>query len=286
MLAQRQSDNTVRSIAYASRSLQPHESNYGITKLEGLGVVWAVKHFRPYLYGQTCTVYTDHEALKPLLKKPQPSGKLARWGMAIQELDLEIRHRSGKHNANADALSRHPLPVEESVDASPPNQVVAVVVQLNEEGLPELQRADPELSKAFQYLETGILPEDQNAAKKLALTESQYLIKDAALYHVENNGNLRVIPPAYHRERLFQEAHGGPYGTHLGDLKVFSELRRHYWWPGMWADIPKWTRACIVCAMCNTGRAVRPPLSPIPVGGPFDRVDVDVLQFPRSKRGN
>ena len=68
--------------------------------------------------------------------------------------------------------------------------MVAAVVPLNEEGLPELQRADPELSKVFRYLETGILPEDQNAAKKLALPESQYLIKDAVLYHVENNGTL------------------------------------------------------------------------------------------------
>ena len=168
MLAQRQCDNTVRPIAYNSRSLQPHKGNYGITELEGLGVVWAAKHFRPYLYGHACTVYTDHEALKALLNTPQPSGKLARWGMAIQELDLEIRHHSRKHNANVDALSRHPLPVEEPVDASPPNQVVAAVVPLNEEGLLELQRADPDLSKVFQYLETGILPEDQNAAKKLA----------------------------------------------------------------------------------------------------------------------
>ena len=75
VLAQCQSDNTVRPIAYASRSLQPHERNYGFTDLESLGVVWAVKHL-PYLYGHSCTVYTDHEALKPLLNTPQPSGKV------------------------------------------------------------------------------------------------------------------------------------------------------------------------------------------------------------------
>ena len=110
VLAQRQEYGTIVPIAYASRSLQKHEKNYGITELEGLGVVWAAKHFRPYLYGHSCTVFTDHEALKSLLNTPQPSGKLARWGMALQELNLTIQHRSGKHNANADALSRHPLP--------------------------------------------------------------------------------------------------------------------------------------------------------------------------------
>ena len=91
VLAQSQEeDDSVRPIAYASRSLQKHEKNYGVTELEGLGVVWAAKLFRPYLYGHHCTVYTDHEALKSLLNTPQPSGKLARWGMALQELNLDI----------------------------------------------------------------------------------------------------------------------------------------------------------------------------------------------------
>ena len=63
--------------------------------------------FRPYLYGHRCDVYTDHEALRSLLNTPHPSGKLARWGLAIQELDLQIH--PGKRNANADALSRSPV---------------------------------------------------------------------------------------------------------------------------------------------------------------------------------
>ena len=73
VLAQPQPDGTVHPITYASRSLQRHEKNYGITELEALGVVWAVKRFRPYLYGHKCTVYTDHQALKSLLNTPQPS---------------------------------------------------------------------------------------------------------------------------------------------------------------------------------------------------------------------
>ena len=108
VLAQKQDDGSIRPVAFASRSLQLHEKNYGVTELEALGVVWAVKHFRHYLYGQSCDVYTDHEALKSLLNTPHPSGKLARWGMALQEVDLTIHYRPGRKNANADSLSRNP----------------------------------------------------------------------------------------------------------------------------------------------------------------------------------
>lgn len=71
-------DGIRKPICYASRTLQFHEKNYGVSELEALAVVWAVKHYRVYLYGHKCDVYTDHEALLSLMNHPHPSGKLAR----------------------------------------------------------------------------------------------------------------------------------------------------------------------------------------------------------------
>ena len=127
VLAQELPDGTTHPIAYASWSLQNHQQNYGIMELEGLGVVWAVKNLRAYLYGHKCTVFTDQEALKSLLNTPKPSGKLARWGMALKELDLTIVYRSGRHNSNSDALSRCPLPT--SIDDHPAAKVMAVITE-------------------------------------------------------------------------------------------------------------------------------------------------------------
>ena len=42
----------------------------------------------------------------------------------------------------------------------------------------------------------------------------------------------------------------------------------------------------MTCATSNPGQSVKPELSPIPVDGPFDRVGVDVIQYPKSERGN
>ena len=289
VLAQKRGDGSTRPIAYASRSLQPHEKNYGITELEGLGVVWAVKHFRPYLYGHSCEVYTDHSALTSLLNTPQPSGKLARWGMAIQELDLKIRHRSGRSNSNADALSRVPLPLGEDLPAGETDGVIAALEpgeDFNHGDLPTQQREDPDLADVIKYLATGILPQDEGKARTLVLSSSQYALEDDVLYKVEPDSTLRVVPPESQRESLFRDAHAGVFGAHLSDVKVHSELRRHYWWKGMRGDITRWTRGCLVCQSHSPGRAVHAPLTPISVNGPFDRVGVDVIQFPRSYLGN
>lgn len=81
--------------------MQAHERNYGVTEIEALGIVWAVQQFRHYLYGHQCTVFTDHEVLRSLLNTTHPSGKFASWGLALQELVLQIEYRPGRHNAHA-----------------------------------------------------------------------------------------------------------------------------------------------------------------------------------------
>ncbi len=47
-------------IAYASPSNNKAKSNYFSYEGECLAVVWAIIHFKPYLYGTKFTLYTDH----------------------------------------------------------------------------------------------------------------------------------------------------------------------------------------------------------------------------------
>ncbi len=53
-------------IAYASRQLKPHERNYPTRDLELAAIVFPLKIWRHYLYGEKCYIYTDHKSLKYL----------------------------------------------------------------------------------------------------------------------------------------------------------------------------------------------------------------------------
>jgi predicted aspartyl protease len=93
-------------VQYISRGLRGPELNYGVSKLEGLAIVWAVKIFRPYLLGKPFTIITDHAAINGLLKSQEPTGILARWITILNEYEYEVKYRPGRVNECADFLSR------------------------------------------------------------------------------------------------------------------------------------------------------------------------------------
>lgn len=95
-----------KPVAYASRTLSDTESRYSTIEKELLAVIWAVKHFRPYLYGKKFVIYTDHRPLAWLYSLKEPNSKLTRWRLRLEEYDFEIRYKKGQQNTNADALSR------------------------------------------------------------------------------------------------------------------------------------------------------------------------------------
>ena len=86
--SQYQDDKKLHSVAYASRSVSTTEPNYAITNLETLEVVWAVTHFKYYLYGHNVTVITDHSAVKAILGVPISLGNMLDGGTSYTEVEL------------------------------------------------------------------------------------------------------------------------------------------------------------------------------------------------------
>ena len=108
VLSQVDSHGRERPVAFASRATTKAEQNYHTTRLEMLGIVWAIEHFRHYLLHAPFTLRTDHGALTWLHSFKSPSGQVARWLECLAEFNYIITHRPGKSHNNADSLSRYP----------------------------------------------------------------------------------------------------------------------------------------------------------------------------------
>lgn len=106
ILSQKDKENKERVVAYGGRSLRPDERKWTVTEKECLAVVEGIKAYREYLSHRRFTVYTDHKALQWLNNMKDPSNRLGRWALKLQEYQYDIIHKEGKNNRNADALSR------------------------------------------------------------------------------------------------------------------------------------------------------------------------------------
>lgn len=96
-------------VAAASRVLNKAERNYSTTEKEMVAVVFALKTFRPYLYGRQFTLLTDHRPLVWVNSMNDPTSRVLRWRERLKEFDFKIQYKPGRVNTNADALSRNPI---------------------------------------------------------------------------------------------------------------------------------------------------------------------------------
>jgi hypothetical protein len=99
-----------RVIAYGSRQLRKHEGNYPTHDLELATVVFALKSWRHYLYGESCNIYTDHKSLKYIFTQKELNLRQRWWLELIKDYDLSIHYHPGKSIVVVDALSRSGVP--------------------------------------------------------------------------------------------------------------------------------------------------------------------------------
>lgn len=66
---------------------------------------------RHFIEGYHFVVINDHQALKWMNAIDNPSGRVARWALEIQQYDFEVQYRKGAQNTVADTLSRCPIAI-------------------------------------------------------------------------------------------------------------------------------------------------------------------------------
>ena len=126
--------------------------------------MFGVKRFHSYLYGHPFTLISDHKPLLSLFNEvkavpPQASARIQRWALTLATYAYTMAYRQSSDHGNADAMSRLPLPVPNSVPPAPAKVVLLM------EGLGSAQvsascvsreiERDPTLSRVQQFILSG-----------------------------------------------------------------------------------------------------------------------------------
>ena len=79
-------------------------------ELEAGCAVWSIRRLRRYLFGVYFLVFTDHQCLQQICKVDETKLRIQRWMECFSAYNFRLSYRRGQENANADFLSRLPLP--------------------------------------------------------------------------------------------------------------------------------------------------------------------------------
>ena len=95
-----------REVAYGSCLLKNHKQKYPTHDMELAAVVFTLKIWRHYLYGEEFEVYLDHKSLKYILMQLDLNMRQRRWMEFLEDYDFTLHYHPSKANVVADALNR------------------------------------------------------------------------------------------------------------------------------------------------------------------------------------
>ena len=268
-------DGLERPVAFASRTLMKSEQNYAQVEKEALALIFGVKHFHQYLYGRRFLLITDHKPLTSILGPkngipPLAAARMQRWALLLSAYTYDIQFRSTKLHANADTLSRLPLP-DQLPEGNPPDPTVFNMAQLDSlpvtaKDIATATRADRILCKLLRCLRKGwpcTIPDCLIPFWRRK--EGLSVEGDSILW------GCRVVVPISLQKRVLEELHQG----HPGVVKMKTLARGHVWWPGLDKALEQQARECNACQGSKNSPAKAPLHSWAWPSKPWERIHVD-----------
>lgn len=248
-----------------SRFLRPAETRYAMIELECLAASWAMKQCQQFLEGlQTFELVTDHRPLIPILidytLDKLDNQCLLRLRLKMSRYVFTTRWVPGKHNAEADALSRAPIDQGEAKDelGEGPEAFTARTAVIEIISQPSETAADAALEKVKAAVATDptmtalretILAGFPNEKCNLPLVLWPFWDVHHRLAINDGDGMLvmdaRIVLPRI----LVKETLQTLINMHQGASKTRQRVRLSLYWPHMDTGI---VNAATQCAECTS----------------------------------
>ena len=238
-------------VAYGSRQLKNHEQNYLAHDMELAAVVFALKIWRHYLYGEQFEVFSDHKSLKYIFTQRDLNMRQRRWMEFLEDYDFTLHYHPGKANVVADALSRKSQGVLTSI-ASREWRMLEIVGQFRLQYDEQAQGTLGSMMATPSLLSRVIESQVQDAELVSIRGRVQLGTADEG-WAIHTDGSLRyrgrvVVPQSTDlREEILREFHCSRFAVHPGGTKMYHDLRHQYYWSGMKRHVGDFVRRCLTC---------------------------------------
>ena len=248
-----------KPVAYFSEKLSGASLNYSTYDKELYALVRTLETWQHYLWPKEFVIHSDHESLKHIRSQAKLNRRHAKWVEFIESFPYVIKHKKGKDNIIADALSRR----------------YALLSQLDFkifglETIKEQYVHDAEFKDVLQNCRDG-------------RTWNKFVFNDGFVFRA----NKLCIPDSSVRLLLLQEAHGGGLMGHFGVKKTEDVLAAHFFWPRMRRDVERFVARCTTCQKAKSRLNPHGLYMPLPVPSvPWEDISMDfVLGLPRTQKG-
>eukprot|EP00079_Xenopus_tropicalis_P035744 XP_017949515.1 PREDICTED: uncharacterized protein K02A2.6-like [Xenopus tropicalis] len=266
-------DKSERPIAFASRSLTSAERNYAQIDKEALSLIWGVKRFNQFLYGRKFTLVTDHQPLVAILHPKKgvsatAAAHMQRWALFLAGYDYDIEFKRTAAHANADGLSRLPLPGQETSEENAEYVNVHQIdcLPLTCKMIENETKRDPTLACVYEATLKGWKYTDKASLIPYYSRRHELTIHEGCVMW-----GVRVIIPKKLQSRVLDELHEG----HLGIVKMKSLARSFVWWPGIYQQIEQLANKCHGCQQVQS----MPQPAPVHLwewpSAPWQRIHID-----------
>jgi hypothetical protein len=189
-------------IAYFSEKLSGPSLNYLTYDKELYALVCVLETWQHYLWPKEFVIYSDHESLKHIGGQAKLNKRHAKWVEFIETFSYIIKHKKGKENIIADALSRYTM-------------------------LSQLDHKFFDLESIKELYATAVDFKDAYENCREGRTWNKYVLQDGLLYRA----NKLCVPTISIRLLFLQEAHRCALMGHFGVKKTEDVLAAHFFWP-------------------------------------------------------